>query len=77
LGKDKVDFLRECSIEELFRMYAYAQRKKIPYGPHVEAIEMALYDKWPGHEFADRIYTLNNLTYKEVQDELYFIKLVI
>jgi hypothetical protein len=40
-------------------MYTYAQKKKIPYGLLIEAIEMALYDKWPGHKNADRIYTLN------------------
>ena len=77
LGKERVDFLRGCSIEELFILYTHAQKNKFKYGRYIEAIEIALYDKWPGHKYANRVYTLNNLTYKDIQDELYFKKLVI
>lgn len=70
LGKEKVQMLRESTIEELFELYNYARKNGYPYGPLIRAIEMALYDKWPGHKYADRIYTLNNLTYKDVQEEL-------
>lgn len=80
LGKEKIKILEESSIEELFAAYNYSREKKYPYNRLIEAIEIALYNKWPGYKDAYKFYPViyPGSTYAEVLADLeYFKKLAI